>query len=111
MLLGYKGACYIRLKKTSDAQTALKEDLAFIDPARAIHNAIVLVDLARTYTQQGEIEEAYRYANDALSMMVQLRSGRVFQRILNLRQELEPWKNTTYVQGLDEQIATLPYTS
>jgi len=38
------------------ARAALKEDLAPVDPARSIHNPIVLVDLARTYTQQGEIE-------------------------------------------------------
>ncbi len=111
MLLGYKGACYTRLKKPSQAQAALKEDLTSMDPARAIHNGIVLVDLARAYVQQGEIEEAHRYANDALSVMVQLRSGRVFQRILNLRQELEPWKDTAYVQNLDEQISPLPYTT
>ena len=38
------------------ARAALKEDLAPVGPARSIHNPIVLVDLARTYTQQGEVK-------------------------------------------------------
>ena len=66
LLLGWKGACYTLLKQPQAAQEALKEDLAIVDPARSIHNAIVLVDLARTYMQQGEIEEACRYALEAL---------------------------------------------
>ena len=38
------------------ARAALKEDLASVDPARSIHNSIVLVDPATTYTQQTEIK-------------------------------------------------------
>jgi hypothetical protein len=83
--------------------------IASMDPARSIHNAIVLVDLARTYAQQGEIEEAYERTNEVLLIMIQLKSARVFQRMLDLRRALEPWKHTSYVKNLDEQIATLPY--
>jgi hypothetical protein len=55
---GFKGECYTRLNQPEAARAALKEDLASVDPARSIYNPIVLVDLARTYTQQGEIETA-----------------------------------------------------
>lgn len=51
MLLGYKGACYTHLNMPKQAQEALQEDRASMDPTRSIHNAIVLVDLARTYVQ------------------------------------------------------------
>ena len=108
LLLGWKGACYTLLKQPQAAQEALKEDLAIIDPARSIHNAIVLVDLARTYIQQGEIEEACSYAHKALDIMMHLKSARVFQRILDFRGELESWRNTEYVKNLDKQLATLP---
>ncbi len=105
---GFKGACYTRLKQPEAARTALKEDLASVDPARSIHNTIVLVDLARTYIQQGEIEEACRHAQEALPIMVQLRSARVFQRLLDFRRVLEAWKETESVKNLDQQMAMLP---
>ncbi len=109
LLLGYKGACYTRLKLPAKAQEVLKEDIITADPARGIHNAIVLVDLAKTYLQMEEIEEACELVSKAIPIMVQLRSARVFQRILDLRQDLELWKNTEYVRNLDKQIATLPF--
>ena len=109
LLLGYKGACYMRLRQTADAQAVLQEEIVSMNPARSIHNAIVRFDLARTYIQQGEIEEACKHADEVLLIMVQLKSARVFQRMLDLRRELEPWKQTEYVQNLDKQIATLPY--
>jgi transcriptional regulator with XRE-family HTH domain len=109
LLRGYKGACYTYLKQPAAAQTALKEEIAVMDPSRSIHNAIVRVDLARTYIQQEEIEEACRRANEALHIMVQLQSTRVFQRLLDLRRELEGWKHTEHVKNLDQQMAILPH--
>lgn len=109
MLLGYKGACYTRLKNPVIAQAALQEDLASINPARRIHHAIVLADLARTYIQQGEIPEACRLAKEGLLIVIQLKSARVLQRILDLRRDLEPWKHTEDVKSLDGQLLTLPH--
>jgi hypothetical protein len=88
------------------AQAALKEDLATMDPARSIHNAIVLIDLARTYIQQGEIGEACRRAHEALDIMMHLKSARVFQRMLDFPGKLEAWKDTEYVKNLDTRLAT-----
>lgn len=99
--------CYTRLNHPEAAQAVLREDMVSMDPARGIHNAIVLVDLARTYIQQGEIEETCKYASEALGIMIQLRSARVLQRLLALRGELEPWKRTEYVRNLDQRIAAL----
>ncbi|MHB8598867.1 MAG: helix-turn-helix domain-containing protein [Ktedonobacteraceae bacterium] len=109
LLQGYKGACYTYLKQPAAAQTALKEEIALLDPSRSIHNAIVLIDLAKTYIQQEEIEEACRHATEALQIMVQLQSTRVFQRLLDLRRELEGWNNTEHVKNLDQQMAMLPH--
>ncbi|MGI9059532.1 MAG: helix-turn-helix domain-containing protein [Ktedonobacteraceae bacterium] len=108
-LLGYKGACYTRLRQPEAAQEALQEDLATMNPARTIHKTITLVDLARTYIQQGEIEEACTYVHEALDIMIHLKSARVFQRILDFRHELENWKDTEHVKNLDQQITTLSH--
>ena len=58
--------------------------------------------------QQEEIEEACNYAHEALDIMAQLKSARVFQRILDFRGELETWRDTEYVKNLDKQLTTLP---
>ncbi len=109
LLRGYKGACFTYLNQPAIAQAALQEEIALMDPSGGIHNAIILVDLARTYIQQEEIEEACRRANEALHIMVQLQSTRVYQRLLDLRRELEGWKNTEHVKNLDQQLAILPH--
>ena len=105
---GFKGAFYTHLKQPEAARAELKEDPASVDSVRSIHISIVLVDPATTYTQQGEVEEACRHAQEALPIMVQLRSARVFQRLLDFRRELEAWKETESVKNLDQQMATLP---
>ncbi|MBO0793837.1 MAG: helix-turn-helix transcriptional regulator [Ktedonobacteraceae bacterium] len=109
MLLGFKGACYTRLNLPSYAQAALEEDLAIMNPARTNHRAIVLVDLAKSFVQQGQIEEACKCAEEVLSLMVQLQSARVFQRLLGLRHQLEPFRDVECVKRLDRQLITVPY--
>jgi transcriptional regulator with XRE-family HTH domain len=71
VLLGYKGVCYARLHQPESAQKALRESIALMDDARLRnegirHKSITLVDLAMTFIQQREIEEAYRYTEQAI---------------------------------------------
>jgi tetratricopeptide (TPR) repeat protein len=106
-LLGYKGICYIRLKQLHVAEKVLCEALTIIEPDRIRHKSIILVDLARTYMQQGEIEEACQYASQALVIILQVKSARVFQRVLNFRHMLQPWQRTMVVKHLDEEIASV----
>jgi len=106
-LLGYKGICAIRLEEPDAAQDVLMDALTSMEPHRIRHKSIVLIDLATTYIQQGEIEEACRYASQALILITHTQSTRVFQRILTFRRQLEPWKMVIAVKHLDEQIATV----
>src|SRR5437879_10768618 len=102
------------------AQEVLNESLIIMEPHRIRHKAIVLIDLATAYVLQKEIEEACHCASQALMLIAELKSSRVFQRVINLRGQLEPWKMTKAVKRLDEQIAvirpfvvlagTLPYS-
>lgn len=107
VLLGYRGVCYIRLRQPGPAQEALRESMASMDHGRQRHKSIILTDLALTYVQQNELEKACRYADQALTIMAQTRSLRTFQRILAFRRALEPWKSTSGVKNLDQQIATV----
>jgi transcriptional regulator with XRE-family HTH domain/tetratricopeptide (TPR) repeat protein len=106
-LLGYKGICAIRLKQPQSAQEALNESLRIIEPHRMRHKSIVLIDLAATYMLQSEIEEACHIASQALMLIAEIKSSRVFHRVLSFRTQLEQWKATKAVKHLDEQIAAI----
>lgn len=111
-LLGYKGICSIRLQEPQTAQAILTDALLSMEPHRIRHKSIVLIDLATTYIQRGEIEEACRYASQALILITHTKSARVLQRILIFRRQLEPWKTVIVVKHLDEQIAAvLPFVT
>jgi tetratricopeptide (TPR) repeat protein len=107
LLAGYKGVCFRRLHRPADAHRALKEALNLLDPATTLRQPMLLADLAGTYVQQGEIEEACRQAIQAVTMLAQNKSSTQTQRLLTVRQELEPWKDTQYVQGLDKHLVPL----
>jgi hypothetical protein len=115
-LAGYKGACYQLLydpEETStrmfltQAQTSLQEALASLNPMLLQWQSSTHTDLAGTYARQGNLEQAYIHASQAITVVVQTKKPVHVQRLLTLRQTLEPWKETQYVKDLDEQMAPL----
>ncbi|HEU5382432.1 MAG TPA: BTAD domain-containing putative transcriptional regulator [Ktedonobacteraceae bacterium] len=109
-LSGYKGACLLRLKRSETAQGVLYNQLTQVQERAFVHQqSIALADLAASFVQQTAIRQAYEHATLALHCIEQTRSMRVFQRILKLRQSLDPWVNTTYVKNLDEHIHVLAH--
>ena len=115
-LAGYQGTCFKRLYHHDDARThsflqdaqrALTDALALLDPARIQRRPALLIDVASTYAQQENVEGACEHAIEALSITAQTKSRTVVQRLFTLRSELEPWKETQDVRNLDEQIALL----
>jgi hypothetical protein len=112
---GYEGSCYRLLYQyddvrthayISDAQRALKEALAETDPVMARLQSVFLSDLAGTYMQQREIEQACRLAQQALLANAP-QSQMIVQRVLALRQDLEQWKNLQEVKNLDAHLMPL----
>ncbi|GCE27559.1 hypothetical protein KDA_30430 [Dictyobacter alpinus] len=109
-LLGYKGACYVRLRQPKKAQIFLNKRLSSMDEKRLHKKSITLVDLATTFAQLDEVETACTYAGQALTIIEQTGSARVFQRVLAHRHQLEQRKKTTHVKNLDAHIESiLPY--
>jgi len=115
-LAGYQGICFRRLYHPEDARTssfldeaqrALTDALALLDPGRIQRRPTLLIDIAGTYAQGGDVERACGHATQALSIMAQTKSQTVAKRLLRLRQELEPWKETQYVKNLDQQMREL----
>ncbi|MBV9689364.1 MAG: hypothetical protein JO202_06610, partial [Ktedonobacteraceae bacterium] len=107
--LGYKGVCYLRLGQPSVAQVALEESLRLLDvnPDTLLSWAVRFTDLGTACIQQGHLEQGCHFAQQALTNVEQIRSAQKLQRILDLRRDLEPWKDEQVVKQLDEQITTV----
>jgi tetratricopeptide (TPR) repeat protein len=106
---GYKGICFRLLYQSekrqkrsylTEAQRVLKEALGHTDLVIIRLRPTFLSDLASTYVQQREFEEACRLAQQALITNAS-QSQMIVQRVLALRQDLEPYKNTQEVKNLD----------
>jgi transcriptional regulator with XRE-family HTH domain len=106
-LLGYKGVCHVRLQNSLIAQKLLQERLNRMDGTRIHKKSIILVDLATTYAQLGEIEVACAYVTGTLNILKQTKSARVFQRVLDFRSLLGKWSATSSVKNLDALIVTV----
>lgn len=105
-LAGYKGVSFKQLRKPVEAQSVLLNALDAISKDVSGGQATMLTDLAATYAQQGEIEEACNRASQALAIINnQTKSVNALQRILDLRPGLEKWASASLVRDLDEQIA------
>jgi len=99
-LEGYQGTCFRRFYHPEDSQTIvfltqaqknLKDALVLLSPSMMQRRPTLLIDLASTYTQQGEIEEACERAIQAIIILAQLQSRTGMQRLLQLRQNLATW--------------------
>ncbi|HMC07824.1 MAG TPA: helix-turn-helix transcriptional regulator [Actinomycetota bacterium] len=99
-----RGACATRLKEPEIALAALEEGLEALGSGASKRRALVLSDLAESYTVSGEIEEACRLLGEAFTAGIQLRSHRVLNRVRKVRGELDPWKGTKGVKELDERL-------
>ncbi|HJT55330.1 MAG TPA: helix-turn-helix transcriptional regulator [Ktedonobacteraceae bacterium] len=116
LLAGYRGICFLRLHDPKDArrafllkeaQQSLEEALALLDPVLMRRRPNLLTDLAGTYIRQGEIEVACDYTLQAVTLIAQIKSPVVFQRLVTLRRDLDQWENTPQVQNLDEHLTPL----
>ena len=111
LLAGYKGVCYLRLKKPDMAQVILQEALAQPNSPSIYLQSSMLTDLATTYTQQGEIEEACRVATQAVTMTIYTRIPSMRQYLWDFRQQLERWEHTQAVKDLDKQLRLLRHST
>lgn len=106
-LVSYRAACYVRLRQPEKAQPLLATYVASLKGNSLHKQAVTLVDLAKTYALQGELEAMSRYASQAVQCIAQSQSARAFQRLLQLRQDVDAWKDTQYIKQFDQQLMAL----
>ncbi|HEU5382853.1 MAG TPA: BTAD domain-containing putative transcriptional regulator [Ktedonobacteraceae bacterium] len=116
LLAGYKGICFRRFYRKEDAtthsflqdaQNSLIEALDRLNPALIRRSPQYHVDIAATYIPQGDIELACNHALQATTIVAQIKAQTVLQRLLTLRKDLEPWKDTQWVKNVDSHMAPL----
>jgi tetratricopeptide (TPR) repeat protein len=112
--LGYKGLCLQQFYQKQDRTThsLLQEAREVLE--QAIGNSVLsrrkltyLSDLAGLYVRQGEIEQAYTYATQCVTLIGQVHSQMAQQRLLQVHTLLRPYADNSLVQDLDEQMAPL----
>src|SRR4029453_5988571 len=106
-VLGYMGACHMRMRRPETARAALDDALHLGEELTVKHQSIYLVDLATTYTQEREPEEAGRWAGKGLDIPAPIKSSTTLKRRTSLRRDLDAWNSEACVQQLDERLHAL----
>jgi tetratricopeptide (TPR) repeat protein len=100
-LAGYKGTCYLHLRRAEEARAAFTQSLALLSPTRMISKAMDLTKLAEAHRQLGSAQMACTVAIEALNIAQQIGSTIILQEVQALRQRFSP---TGEVRDLDERL-------
>jgi tetratricopeptide (TPR) repeat protein len=100
----YKGACYVRLHQPEPAQQVLLLALKEQPSSPTSREALILADLAKAYTQQGEIKEACERATQSLACAARTKSMRALREVKVVQKQLAPWKNQLEVKKLSKHL-------
>jgi transcriptional regulator with XRE-family HTH domain len=103
-LAGEQGICLARLGHAGQAQGVLTAALADLDRHQQKSRGRLLIALASTQLQQGDVDEACRLAETALDEAVGLGVQPNVQDVVSLRRQLEPWRDRRGVRDLDERL-------
>jgi tetratricopeptide (TPR) repeat protein len=106
-VLGYMGACNMRMRHPEAARAALDDALHLGEELTVKHQSIYLVDLATSYTQQREPEEACRLAGKAVDIAGPMHYSTTMERMTAVRRDLDAWNSEACVQQLDERLHAL----
>jgi transcriptional regulator with XRE-family HTH domain len=106
-LSGFAGYTTLRASRYDDARTELSTALGKLSRSAVKQRAVFLADLASVELQDGNLDHACAIAADAAGQLHQAGYATGAGRLRDLRAALEPWKTTTPVRVLDEQLAAL----
>ncbi|TMC15248.1 MAG: helix-turn-helix transcriptional regulator [Chloroflexi bacterium] len=101
-----QGACFVRLQRPKLAISALKKALQQqIAPTR--RRGMILTDFALLSLQQGNVDEACTYANEAVDIAQQGPSGVVKKRLQSLHQKFKAFDDVDTVNTVNQRIVLL----
>ncbi|MGH7746492.1 MAG: transcriptional regulator, partial [Candidatus Dormibacteria bacterium] len=106
-LNGFAGYATLRAGRYDDARTELSAALGKLSRSAVKQRAVFLTDLATVELHDGNVDHACTIASDAARQLHQAGYATGAARLREFRDALEPWKTTTPVRTLDEQLAAL----
>jgi len=106
-LCGFAGYATLRAGRYDDARIELGTALSKLPRLAVKQRAVFLADLATVELHDGNLDHACKLAADAADQLHQAGYATGAGRLRDFRAALDPWKTTTPVRALDEQLATL----
>ncbi|MBV8542167.1 MAG: helix-turn-helix transcriptional regulator [Pseudonocardiales bacterium] len=106
-LSGFAGYATLRAGNYEDARTELGSALGKLARSAVKQRAVFLADLATVELHDGNLDHACKIASDAADQLHQAGYATGAGRLREFRAALQPWKITTPVRVLDEQLAAL----
>ena len=106
-LEGFAGYATLRAGRLDDARTALGAALGQLPRSAVKQRAVFLADLATVELRAGGLDKACGIAGDAADQLRQAGYATGAGRLREFRTAVDPWKTSTPVKALDEQLAAL----
>lgn len=103
-MAGFAGISLVRIGQPEDALPQLQQADKELTPIRPKHRAVLLADMAAAHIQKGELDQACDLAAGAIDVAKDFKDLPALKRVARLRNGLEPWRNSSMVQGLEEQL-------
>jgi hypothetical protein len=103
-LAGEQGLCLSRLGKSEEARRVLEDALSSLSASQQKTRPGLMTALAATHVADGNVEEACVIGSAAWEMAVRMGVEPNRQDVIELREQLNPWKNASSVKQLDEQL-------
>ena len=102
---GYRALVGVRLRSPHEARAAFAEAVA-PSPRNVKQSALLKVELASTHAESGDIDEAFRLAQEALTTGVRFDSERVVGRVRSFRRRYRG-PRAHCVEDLDNRLSSL----
>ncbi|MGH3687691.1 MAG: helix-turn-helix domain-containing protein [Pseudonocardiaceae bacterium] len=106
-LSGFAGYATLRAGRYDDARAELGIALDKLSRSAVKQRAVFLADLATVELHDGDVDCACTIAADAARQLHQAGYATGAGRLRDFRVALDPWKTSTPVRALDEQLAAL----
>jgi tetratricopeptide (TPR) repeat protein len=100
----YRLTCAARLKHPEAAYTAAREVEGFLQHGHSKQRALAQLDLATAYLADGEMDEAFRFASEAVALGQDVQSGRVLSAARQFRRSFTGSPASPVVRRFDEHL-------
>jgi hypothetical protein len=104
LLSAVRGRCLVALGRPAEGRRAIETSLTTMDGGFVRNVAFTQLDLARAYLGEGDVDAAAGAVGRARRLAVRNRSVRLAVALGGTRRQLEPWRDSAAVRGLDREV-------